>query len=225
VHARPDSNSQPRESLAVTGESAVNGGERHRRSHRSVRAYPAQRRWWMTVAALGASVLLWVLTVIFGNARMVQLADETQALQVRVNAGDRELAQLKPEIERLRRDLATLVTKRLPGLHPLVYDQVIALNHGYVKHIVFTVIKADKQVSHEYKLVMENETLTALEVDAELLLFDDAGIQVGSALVGKGESRTTSESYQLKPGEKRSYNARVILSRTVPPHYFLLTVR
>ncbi len=224
---RPDSNSQETETASgiATDASGRVHGERHRRVRRGSHAYPIQQRLWPYMVAVGAAVVVWMFTVILGNTRIAQLGDEAQALQVRVNASEREVAQLKPEIERLRRDLATLTTKRLPGLHPLVYDKVITLDQAYIKNIVFTVLKEDKQLSYEYKLVMENDTLTALDVDAELLLFDDTGIQVGSALVGKAENRSTSESYQLKPGEKRSYNARVTLARSAPPHYFLLTVR
>jgi len=117
-----------------------------------------------------------------------------------------------------------MVQDRIPGLLPLIYDEAITVDAGYIRNIIFTLVKNGKQRSYEYRLVMHNDTLSIISPAVEILLFNDTGIQIGVTQVEYRDASTKTERIALDPGEVRSYTSSIDLIRDEEPTYFLLAI-
>ncbi|WP_210023810.1 hypothetical protein [Methylocaldum sp. RMAD-M] len=134
-----------------------------------------------------------------------------------------ELQALKPEVEKLRADIAALTTSRLPNLTKLEFDKVIPLDLGYVKNIVFTVAGKNSDKHYEYKIVMHNTDLTLIHPEVDVLFFDRVGVQVGVSKIGFHQDGTPNLD-MLERGEVRSFSSMVDLTGDADPEYFRVKI-
>lgn len=176
------------------------------------------RRWSprsRTLAwALAISVALSVLLIAFFGIRVSMLQNENSTLTRQMREAERDLAPMRQELAQLKKDLEALVEGRLPHLRRLEYDKVIPLAEGYAKNIAFTLVKRGQEESYEYKLVVQNDSLSTVDPDLKLYLFDKTGIQVGV-------SRISGEA-PMGLGEVRSYTRMVNTEEDATPAYFML---
>jgi len=71
-------------------------------------------------------------------------------------------------------------------------------------------------------LVVQNNTGAPLWPEVQLLLFNEQGIQVGSAEIGTGQPNDLKAG-SLGVGEVRSYTASVnLMDRSATPAYFMI---
>lgn len=134
-----------------------------------------------------------------------------------------ELQALKPEVEKLRADIAALTTSRLPNLTKLEFDKVIPLDLGYVKNIVFTVAGKNSDKHYEYKIVMHNTDLTLIHPEVDILFFDRVGVQVGVSKIGFHQDGTPNLD-MLERGEVRSFSSVIDLTGDADPEYFRVKI-
>jgi hypothetical protein len=134
-----------------------------------------------------------------------------------------ELEVLKPEVESLRADIASLTASRLPNLARLEFDKVIPLELDYVKNIVFTVAGKDSDKHYEYKIVMHNSGLSLIHPEVDILFFDRVGVQVGLSKIGFHQDGTPNRD-MLERGEVRSFSSSVDLTDDARPEYFRVKI-
>jgi len=191
---------------------------RHRRSRGGSRNERKLRRLQLAcVAALAACLFaLLVLGMLLARAN-----GEREQLLFELRRVERDLAAASAELERVHAERAALVEQRLPDLAPLEYDRTIDVDEAYVRNISFTLVRRAEESSHEFRLVLSNDTLNRVAPRVEVLLFDALGVQVGRAQV---EMDGEGENGALEPGEVRSYSGTVDLDRDIAPRYFLLDI-
>jgi hypothetical protein len=132
---------------------------------------------------------------------------------------------LATELETVKGERDILVQQRIPGLVPLRYDEAINIDNQYVRNVIFTLAKSGKKNIYEYRLVLHNNTLTVARPKAEIILFNDIGIQIGMAQIEQSDATTEIDGRTaLDPGEVRSYTAAIDLMRNEEPSYFLLII-
>lgn len=198
------------------GDPAAQASRRHaEHAGRTSRRKRSQRL--MLAIALGVALLLLLLVSIFTSARIEHLSSENSQLNAELFQARQQLAKTVPELQVARRELADVTKGRLPHLRELVPDKVIKLDAGYVKNIVFTVLRQSGQTRYEYRVVLENAGDGLLRPDVRVLAFDQRGIQVGM-----GEITDRSD---LIPGESRSYSSVIERFMDEEPRYFYVWVR
>lgn len=171
----------------------------------------------MLAIALGIALLLLLLVSIFSGARIEHLSSENSALNAELFQVKQELAKVMPELQEARKELANVTKGRLPHLHELVPDKVLKVESGYVKNIVFTVLRQNGQTRYEYRVVMENASDSLVRPDVRVFVFDQRGIQVGM-----GEITDRSD---MVPGESRSYSSIIERFMDEEPRYFYVWTR
>lgn len=189
-------------------------------SHSAQAARQARRRRsqrLLLALALAVSVLLLVIVGIVAGTEIERLASENSALANEAFQLRQRLARLEPELARTRQELAQLTRGRLPHLQELVADKVIPVNAGYVKNIVFTILRQSGQNRYEYRVVVENTGDTMLRPEVRVFVFDQHGIQVGSGDV--------TDRAELIPGESRSYSSVIERFMDEEPRYFYVWAR
>jgi hypothetical protein len=133
--------------------------------------------------------------------------------------------KLATELETVKAERDILVQQRIPGLIPLLYDETINVDNKYVRNIIFTLAKSGKKNIYEYRLVLHNNTLTVARPKAEIILFNNIGIQIGMAQIEQSDATIEIDGRAaLDPGEVRSYTAAIDLIRDEEPSYFLLII-
>ncbi|MGX2042179.1 hypothetical protein ACWJKU_18930 [Methylocaldum sp. MU1018] len=172
----------------------------------------------MSVGLVIETALLLVLFI-----QLTLSEQENLDLTVAEKKQAQELEALKPEVEKLRADIAALTVERLPNLAKLEFDQVIPLDLGYVKNIVFTVAGKDSDKRYEYKIVMHNPGLSLIHPEVDILFFDRVGIQVGLSRIGFHPDGTPNLD-MLERGEVRSFSSKVELTDDADPEYFRIKI-
>ena len=181
-------------------------GSRRRRSQRL-----------MLALALGVALLLLVVVIAFSTIRIRSLAAANDTMNAELFQAKQELAKVAPALEQARKELANMTQGRLPHLRALVPDKVIDVNSGYVKNIVFTLLRSNSGTRYEYRVVMENKTDSLIRPDVRVFVFDHRGVQVGMGDV--------ADRSDMIPGESRSYSAAIERFMDEEPHYFYVWTR
>ncbi len=190
--------------------------ERRRHSRRSKHLRSLQLVNLLLAVALVVVFIGWINTWVNLNA-----ADKERYLlasDLRQTTNERDA--LHQRNQELNNNLKTLVEQRLPGLHHLSFDTTVPIDNGYVRNISFTRTGVGDGKRFEYSLVLENRDQDALTPKVRILLFDESGIQSGSATLTKEASTSNNELEFLEPGEIRAYTAPISMDRGKRPVYF-----
>ncbi len=181
----------------------------------------SRRSKWLFLVVL-VLVLIDFFTALLLGTQVYTLNRQNQTLRSSLAQTEEELHRVTPELQKLRGDLDELVRGKLPRLRKLEYDRVLPLDDQYLKNIIFTEIMNRDSRGHEYKLVVQNNTGAPLWPEVQLLLFNEQGIQVGSAEIGTGQPNALKAG-SLGVGEVRSYTASVnLMDRSATPAYFMI---
>ena len=195
---------------------------RRSRSSRSAYRYEARiRRYKILLAGIA---ILFMLTYLFTWFYITRKSAESEQALLELRLQEKKLKTLNSELDTVRNERDALVQGRIPGLLPLKYDETITPEHQYIRNIIFTMVKNGQQENYEYRLVIQNDTLSVIHPMVEILLFNDIGIQIGLSRVQHKAVSTATGRASLDPGEVRSYTATIDLIRDEDPHYFLLVV-
>jgi len=203
---------------------AKTGSAGSRRSQRSRSSYRYETRIRRYKYLLAGVAILFMLTYLFTWFYVTRKSAESEQALLQLRLQEKTLKTLNGELETIKNERDALVQGRIPGLLPLKYDETITPEHQYIRNIIFTMVKNGTQETYEYRLVMQNDTLSVIHPMVDILLFNDIGIQIGLARVQHKHASTATGRSSLDPGEVRSYTATIDLIRDEEPHYFLLVV-
>jgi len=178
-----------------------------------------------TRIGLVVAVFALIILSISSKFSVQRLESEHDSLTIQVRKQERELKETHAALDLARAELKEMLEGRLPNLQQLNFDQATTIDDRYVKNVIFSLTGKGESRVYEYRLVMHNETLAMLAPNAEILLFDEVGVQVGSAAVTSEVATTRSNEKMLEPGEIRSYSAVIHMSRDSDPRYFVVKVR
>ncbi len=127
-----------------------------------------------------------------------------------------QLAVARIELEESRRAVDALVTGRIPGLLPFRAGKPLPVDTHFVRE--FGCQPAGPLTSdHECKLVIENDSSSAIRPTLSVLLFDDVGVQLVRAQLVDGVHD------ELRAGEIRSFFANLEIAEGRDPRYYLIT--
>jgi hypothetical protein len=169
-------------------------------------------------------VLVDFFTALLLGTQVYSLSRENQDLRANLAQAENGLRKVMPELEELRVDLEKLIRGKLPLLRELEYDQVLPLDEAYLKNVTFTEIISRDNRTHEYKLVVQNNTVTPLWPEIQLLVFNELGIQIGNSEIGTRRPNALKAG-SLDVGEVRSYSASIQLTdKDAKPSYFMIRI-
>lgn len=213
--AAQDQSTPPSQSTRQQRSSRHSRSRRHH-DHRHQRA----SLFWL---AVGSAILLNFFILLFFGLQVYKLNRENSLLKINLTQHERELEQARPELEKLRKDIEDLNQGRLPGLKKMEYDQVIPLNDGYLKNINFTEINEKDTKGYEYKLVLQNDTLSTLWPKLKVHFFNARGIQINMVHMTVEKKDGAVPVDTLGPGETRSYSATIkVPVAEEKPAYFMV---
>ena len=199
-----------------------------RRRERAPRVHSSRRRTTeLRYTRIGLVVAAFALIIVSISSKfsVQRLESEHDSLTIQVRKQERELKETHVALDLARAELKEMLEGRLPNLQQLEFDLATTIDDRYVKNVIFSLTGKGESRVYEYRLVMHNETLAMLAPNAEILLFDEVGVQVGSAAVTSEVATTRSDEKMLEPGEIRSYSAVIHMNRDREPRYFVVKVR
>jgi len=163
---------------------------------------------------LGVTLLVLMVVSIYSASKISSLSGEKMDLERKLVTAEQEINTLNPKLEKTRTELNDLVQSRFPNLQPLTINNMLEINEGLIKQVVFTKIKQGKQDIYKYLVVVENAAIKKINPSFRVLLFDEFGVHVGSADV--------VDKRVLEAGESRDYTAELeLLFETTPKHFYI----
>ncbi|MEO1766945.1 hypothetical protein [Thiobacter aerophilum] len=201
----------------ASGSAESAGLLRRAASHAAREARRRRSQRLMLAIALAVSLAMLLVVAVVAGIQIQHLTAENASLANDLFRARQKLERIEPELEKTRQELTSVTRGRLPHLKELTPDKVIPLDAGYVKNIVFTVLRQNGQTRYEYRAVLENAGETMLRPEVRVFVFDQRGIQVGS---GEITDRT-----EMIPGESRAYSASIERFMDEEPRYFYVWAR
>lgn len=198
---------------------------RHSRHHSSTDA-PARMDHARLFFVLGIVLILLISAFgwIAGAERIRTLRTRSDELQADLQRRTEQVERLRGQLEQREKEVAELVLGRLPTLHPQEFDKVIELDQKSVRNIVFTLAGKGEARTYEFKVVLENTGEKRINADVSILVFDELGIQIGTAHITTGQDGLRHGHRGLEPGEVKSYSGAIALTADKAPRYFMVTV-
>lgn len=196
-----------------------------RRSSRSRQRYRRSIRVRTLKLLLGASIFVGLVGILLLWLQIASIRAEATNAVARLDQSQRQMETLKAELARVTKERDAMVKGRIPNLTPMVFDRAIPIKHKYVRNIIFTITGSEKQHTYEYRIVLSNGSLSVVNPQVHILLFDGRGIQIGAASVDKVDAITRTDRITLDPGETRSYSSSIPVSGKEHPKYFLLQIQ
>jgi hypothetical protein len=154
--------------------------------------------------------------------RLSMLEKENLDLEKLEKSHLQELETVRPELEKLRSDVDALVNARLPNLIYIKYDNIIPIDNGYIKNVVFSISGTKDNRQLEFKIVLENLLSYSVYPRFDVVFFDKTGIQIGLLKIGGTKSNGDKEI--LEGGETRSFSNALSIENGVIPDYFMIRV-
>ena len=213
---------QPSEGTSTSALITGHVSSRHARRSRSSYRHDSRVRRYRHLL-VGVSLLFLVIYVLTWF-HIAGKSTEYEHTRLELRKMEKALTESNKEVETLRKKNAVLVQNRIPGLLPLTFDETIDIDNPYIRNIIFTEVKNGKEKIYEYRLVMNNDTLSVIHPQVQILLFNDIGIQIGEAEVEFRDPSTGRVHMVLDPGEVRTRTAVIKLLRDEKPQYFLLAI-
>lgn len=197
---------------------------RHRRAHSSNTQRKLRRlrllAWLLFAGNLVASIL-----GIFGHGQLQRLRTEANTLVGQVRQLEVELARARDRETELTTDMRVLLANRIPGVAQLGFGRTLEVDERYVRSVTFNRVGVGTDQPIEYRLSVRNGGVEPLVPRVRILLFDQAGLQTGSAEVGSDDAAQADDLAALPAGESRTYTGRIASFRDAPPAYFLVEAR
>ena len=176
----------------------------------------------LAAAALGLLTVTFAIVVILSMLQTAGIKARNKALVLELRTQRHELDSTIQKLAQAEERLAALAQGRIPDLFSLTVDQATQFEAGIVQNIIFSLVGVGAEKSYEYRIVLRNEGKEILEPNVKILLFDELGIQIGSALVPGEEDGASGRATTLEPQETRSYVGGIPQRQLNEPKYFLL---
>ena len=122
--------------------------------------------------ALGVTLLVLLVVSIYSAAKILSLGGEKVDLERKLIPAEQEVQSLKPQLEQPRSELNDLVQSRFPNLQQFEINNMLEINEGLIKQVVFTKIKRGKQDVYKYLVVADNAAVKKINPSFRVLLFD-----------------------------------------------------
>lgn len=193
---------------------------RRRRRSRHRRSAEFRRGLMKAVAVAGGAVI--ALVILIMSIGLSSLSADNARLVTDNNRKTRALEQAQAELKTVTAQRDELVAGRIPRLQPLQYDQAIPLNQEYLRNVIFTLTRSSDASNHEYRMVLHNDSLSVINPQVKIVLFDAVGIQIGMARLSRSEATAEKDRTLLDPGEVRSYSGSIPIHGNQTPEYFLV---
>ena len=161
----------------------------HASSRRSRSSYRYEARVQRYKMYLAGVTLLLLISLFFMWLNSGNDSSEYHQTIIKLRKQEAVSKNLAAELEKVKGERDILVQQRIPGLIPLRYDEAINIDNQYVRNIIFTLAKSGKKNIYEYRIVLHNNTLTVARPKAEIILFNDIGIQIGMAKIEQTDAR------------------------------------
>lgn len=187
---------------------------RHRRSNISSRTV-------IKVISVAGGVVI-VLVILAMSIGLSSLSADNAKLVTENNRAARELKQVRAQLAAATEQRDAMVRGRIPGLKLLKYDQAINLNQDYVRNVIFTLTRSGDNVTHEFRMVLHNDSLSVVNPKVKIVLFDAVGIQIGMTALKRAEATSPTDRNLLDPGEVRSYSGVIPVNGEEKPMYFIV---
>ena len=211
----------PEKALNDTNVATYSPQRRSRRRSQGHRSRESRLR--LLKLALGFLGAMFFLTVLFMSGYLASLAGENDSLISELHRSERQVDRLQAELQQVSAQRDLLVQDRIPDLRPLEYDQAIAVDQGYIRNVIFTLARNGEETRHEYRIVLHNDSLSVVQPEVKIVLFDEVGVQIGLASLDRATVSTETDRTLLDPGEVRSYSGTISMLGHKPPHYFLIS--
>ena len=203
--------------------------DRVRRKHRSHRRrHSNHKHYWsdrsrLLLGFLGLILIANLIVAFFLGVQLYMLNKENDELKTKLARSQEELNRLKPELEKSLTEVQSLLKGQLPGLMPIEYDQVLTLNKGYLKNIIFNKVSSKNLRGYEFRIVMQNDTLATIWPQFKIHFFDEHGIHINSVQVSD-DKESLMKVDPLASGEERSESSAMIklLDNEKIPYFFLI---
>lgn len=179
------------------------------------------------IVGLSLGMILMTVIVVVLSVKLESRNRELSELLTKDIKQAQRLAELEPKVADMEIEIAALVKSRLPHLLPLEFDKVFTLNQDYAKNIIFSIAGKrgkNRKKRYEYRLVMDNKTLTPVHPHIQIIFFDRDGIQVGFSEFGMEDGGIPTWDI-LEHDETRSQVGEVIFSEEAEPLYFTVRVK
>ncbi len=226
-HRQPETRANP----SVSGQPYAANNGRAMYVDRQASRHAASRSKTRKIRKLTALVALLLVALvgvsmgwILAWAKLKLLESENLTLDVNLRQTTDQLQSVKARM--LERDTAlqAMVEKRIPGLAPLKYNKLMEVNDKYVLSVTFAESGVADSKAIEYHALLKNDTENIVAPHVKIFLFDELGVQTGVATLKKGDATGDVDIAELRPGETRSYNAKIDVDRHADPKYFLVQV-
>lgn len=186
----------------------------HDRYLRSSRHSRSRAKILALALILGVTLLVLLVVSIYSVAKISSLNGEKMELERSLLAAQEKIEILTPQLEKTNSELNDIIQKRFPNLRPLVINQMLEVQEGLIKQVVFTKIKQGSRQVYKYLVVAENSAVKKINPSFRLLLFDEFGVHLGSADV--------VDKRVLQPGESRDYTDEFeLLFESTPQHFYI----
>lgn len=196
---------------------------RHRSTEVNTRSQRRRQLRYATVATLAvlALAVAGLFALLLRTQRELSLARD--GLGAATQAEQRQATQAAAEAQRLTAQLQDLVYGRLPQpLRPLLIDTLIELESAPLHSILFTQVGTAERPGYEYKLICRNDGPERFQPRYRILLFNDAGIQTGSADLSDSADAIRLDTAGMAAGEGMSFSGQVRLEFDDAPRYFMI---
>lgn len=209
------------ENVPSTSSSVVTHPTARRRRRSRHRHSSVSRRVVIKAVAVAGAVLI-ALVIMVMSIGLSSLSAENARLVTENNRKAREAEQMRTQLTAVTEQRDALVRGRIPRLKLLKYDQAIDLNQAYVRNVIFTLTRSSDAVTHEFRMVLHNDSLSVVNPQVKIVLFDAVGIQIGMATLNRSAVISQKDRTLLDPGEVRSYSGAIPVNGREQPMYFLV---
>ena len=219
----------------ASGQTALDPSRHHRSHSPRTRRHPStaeqlKSRHWrqrLLLRSMAAAIVVLCLAAGLLCALLLrtrrELGTARQQLDGQIREEQRKTELGAAEVKRLGAQLRELVNGRLPNpLLEMVPDQLIPVEPAPLRNILFTQVGAAERPGYEYKLTCRNEGPARFRPRVRILLFNEAGIQTGSADLSDSSDATRLGGAGLAAGESASFSGRVTQEFDDAPKYFMV---
>ena len=201
---------------------AYENGERDSHGHHHRRT-PPKRRWmvsplWIAIIFEGiaiAGLLIWGFSL---EQDYNASAENEKTVLQKLKDAESEMAGLKHDLD--EKDQSQQGSC-LPKTVTLKLEEFLDVNKGYVKRAFFVTSGKKGSKVLEYKFILKNDTKANLTPKFNIVFFNAAGNEVGTAKFGYTEDGASSEKV-LEKDEVRTVDGTFDLSNIPQPVLFMV---
>jgi hypothetical protein len=182
------------------------------------------RRLKTLVATLVLCLAFVAMGLVISWASVQRAEDRSVALEADLRNLSLELDDVRVRLEKRDKEILELVEHRTPDLKPLRYNESLQVNDRYLANVTFSESGVGEKKALEYHALLVNSDDKTVLPRATIFVFDEFGLQVGSAKLERAHATSALVSEDLLPGETRSYHSNIELERDAAAMFYMIYV-